>query len=155
MYFREPEKECHIPLLTVLSKPSVFFGESAVNLFLHLVGGEGGSLPPPADRPVTVYSISVGWSQGCVCECKDISHEPATWGHFCRLDTGSGVDFGFQCVFRGKYTTQRGINIYCLFFALQNHFYPPALLSLCGRAAASAPAAEQRKTLILLTNSLA
>lgn len=83
-------------------------------------------------------------------------------GSFCQFDSGSGVDFNFPCVracvraFRGKYTAQFGINIYCLFSHFQP-FYPPSLLSLCSweAAAASILAAAERKTLILLINSLA
>lgn len=92
----------------------LFWGVSAVNLFFILLGS---------------LSLSLSLSCGQACYsllgfCKMISGlhvcvRNFAWacnlGSYSQFYTGSGVDFDFQCVFRGKYTAQCGINIYCLF----------------------------------------
>lgn len=144
MYFREQEKECHIPLSTILSKLNDFWDLLWIfsfrwGFFLQKGLCWLGFCKVISGLRVCVRDFTWAWNLGSLMSI--------WYWQWC------GLSF-LVCVFRGKYTAQFGINIYCLFSHLEP-FYPPSLLSLCSWAAASILAAADRKTLILLTNSLA
>lgn len=93
------------------------------------------------------------------------THGPATWDHFVNLILAVALIFHFlcvyvcarACVFRGKYTAQLEMNIYCLFSHVEP-FHPPSLfcLSVVEQRHLLWPLRkENEKTLMLSTNSLA